>query len=151
MTTDDATASLTLDDAVNAIPGVEQQSSTFSQIIGVTVVIATIVVALFFALLTVERTALYGVLKAVGATSRSLFAGVVLQAVVVTFVASSVGALLALGLDLAVPPGGIPYTLLPARVLSSVVFLLVAAVVGCAFSLRRVLRIDPASAIGSGS
>lgn len=149
--TGDATASLTLDDAVNAIPGVEQQSSTFSQIIGVTVVIATIVVALFFALLTVERTALYGVLKAVGATSRSLFAGVVLQAVVVTFVASSVGALLALGLDLAVPPGGIPYTLLPARILSSVVFLLVAAVVGCAFSLRRVLRIDPASAIGSGS
>jgi putative ABC transport system permease protein len=148
---DDATASLTLDEAVNAIPGVEQQSSTFNQIIGVTVVIAIIVVALFFALLTVERTALYGVLKAVGATSRSLFAGVVLQAVVVTFVASSIGAILAVALDLAVPPGGIPYTLLPARVLSSVVFLLVAAIIGCAFSLRRVLRIDPASAIGSGS
>ena len=49
------------------------------------------------------------------------------------------------------PPGGIPFTLLPARVLSSVVFLLVAAIIGCAFSLRRVLRIDPASAIGSGS
>jgi putative ABC transport system permease protein len=146
-----ATESLTLTDAVNAIPGVEQQSSTFNQIIGVTVVIAIIVVALFFALLTVERTALYGVLKAVGATSRSLFGGVVLQAVVVTLVASAIGATLAVVLDLAVPPGGIPYTLLPARVLSSVVFLLIAAVVGCAFSLRRVLRIDPASAIGSGS
>jgi putative ABC transport system permease protein len=149
--TDGSTESLTLDEAVNAIPGVEQQRSTFNQIIGVTVVIAVIVVALFFALLTVERTALYGVLKAVGATSRSLFAGVVAQAVVVTFVASAIGGALALALDLAVPPGGIPYTLLPARVVSSIAFLLVAAVIGCAFSLRRVLRIDPASAIGSGS
>jgi putative ABC transport system permease protein len=149
--TDGTTSSLTLDDAVNAIPGVEQQSSTFNQIIGVTVVIAIIVVALFFALLTVERTALYGVLKAVGATSRSLFAGVVLQAVVVTLVASSVAAALALVLDLVVQPGGIPYVLLPTRVVSSVVFLLVAAIIGCAFSLRRVLRVDPASAIGSGS
>lgn len=145
------TASLTLDDAVNAIPGVEQQRSTFNQIIGVTAVIAVIVVALFFALLTVERAALYGVLKAIGASSRTLFAGVVAQAVVVTLVASTIGAALAVLLDVAVPPGGIPYTLLPARVLSSVVVLLVAAVVGCAFSLRRVLRIDPASAIGSGS
>ena len=149
--TDGTTESLTLSDAINAIPGVEQQSSTFNQIIGVTVVIAIIVVALFFALLTVERTSLYGVLKAVGATSRTLFGGVVLQAVVVTLVASLIGATLAVALDLAVPPGGIPYTLLPARVLSSVAFLLIAAVIGCAFSLRRVLRIDPASAIGSAT
>jgi putative ABC transport system permease protein len=146
-----STESLTLADAIDAIPGVEQQRSTFNQIIGVTVLIAVIVVALFFALLTVERTALYGVLKAVGASSRTLFAGVVAQALVVTLVASLVGATLALVLDLLVPPGGIPYDLLPARVASSVVFLLVAAVIGCAFSLRRVLRIDPASAIGSGS
>jgi ABC-type antimicrobial peptide transport system permease subunit len=31
------------------------------------------------------------------------------------------------------------------------VLLLIAAVAGCAFSLRRILRIDPASAIGSAS
>lgn len=146
-----ATESLTLADAVNAIPGVEQQRSTFNQIIGVTVVIAIIVVALFFALLTVERTSLYGVLKAVGASSRTLFAGVVAQAVVVTLIASVIGGALAVALDLLVPPGSIPYILLPSRVISSIVFLLVAAIVGCAFSLRRVLRIDPASAIGSGS
>lgn len=146
-----ATDSLTLTDAVEAIPGVTQQRSTFNQIIGVTVVIAVVVVALFFALLTVERTSLYGVLKAIGARSRTLFGGVVLQAVVVTAVASVIGAAIAVALDLAIPPGSIPYQLTPARVVSSVVFLLVAAVIGCAFSLRRVLRIDPASAIGSSS
>jgi putative ABC transport system permease protein len=147
--TEGATSSSTLEAAADAIPGVDQQRSVFNQIIGVTVLIAVVVVALFFALLTVERTQMYGVLKAIGATSRTLFGGVVLQAVVVTAVAALVGTVLAVGLDLAIPAGSIPYSLSAGRVLSSVAFLLVAAVVGCAFSLRRVLRIDPASAIGS--
>ena len=149
--TDGTTDSLDLAGAVVAIPGVSEQRSTFNQIIGVTLVIAVVVVALFFALLTVERTALYGVLKAIGATSGRLFRGVLLQAVVVTAVAAAIGSVIAVGLDLAIPPGSIPYTLAPGRVASSIAFLLTAAVIGCAFSLRRVLRIDPASAIGSAS
>ena len=51
-------------------------------------------------------------------------------------------------LDAVIPAGAIPFVALPARLISSVVYLLVAAVVGCAFSLRRVLKVDPAAAIG---
>lgn len=149
--TDGATQTLTIDEAINAIPGVESQQSTFSQIIGVTVVIAIVVVALFFALLTVERTGLYGVLKAIGARSSTIFGGVVLQAVIVTLLASLVGALAALCLAAVIPPGSIPFVAEPARLIGSTVYLLVAAVIGCAFSLRRVLRIDPASAIGGST
>lgn len=143
-----ATSTLTIDEAIAALPGVEQQQATFNQIIGVTVVVAIVVVALFFALLTVERTALYGVLKAIGASSLTLFAGVLLQAVIITVTASAVGAVAALALDAAIPPGAIPFVALPGRLASSVAFLLVAAVIGCAFSFRRVLRVDPAAAIG---
>lgn len=142
------THTLTISEAIAALPGVSQQTATFNQIIGVTVVIAIVVVALFFALLTVERTGLYGVLKAVGASSGSLFAGVVLQAVVVTLVAAAVGAGAALLLDALVPAGTLPFVATPARLISSTVFLLIAAIVGCAFSLRRVLKVDPAAAIG---
>jgi putative ABC transport system permease protein len=143
-----ATHTLTVDAAIGKLPGVSQQQSVFNQIIGVTVVIAVVVVALFFALITVERVALYGVLKAIGASSGTLFAGVVLQAVVVTLVAGAAGAAAALALDAAIPPGGIPFATSAGRLLASVAFLLAAAVVGCAFSLRRVLRVDPATAIG---
>jgi putative ABC transport system permease protein len=114
----------------------------------VTVVIAIVVVALFFALLTVERTALYGVLKAIGASSRTLFVGVVLQAVVVALIASLIGIGASLVLDALIPAGTIPFVATPARLLSSALVLVVAAVVGCTFSLRRVLRVDPAAAIG---
>jgi putative ABC transport system permease protein len=144
------TQALTIDQAIDALPGVAQQRTVFNQIIGVTIVIALIVVALFFALITVERTPLYGVLKAIGARSRTLFAGVLLQAVVVTIAASAIGVAASVALDAAIPAGSIPFVATPERLLSSAGYLLLAAVVGCAFSLRRVLRVDPASAIGSG-
>ncbi|MGV3759899.1 MAG: FtsX-like permease family protein [Actinomycetota bacterium] len=143
-----ATDSYTVEGAIDALPGLSQQRTTFNQIIGVTVVIAIVVVALFFALLTVERTGLYGVLKALGASSGTLFAGVVLQAVVVTAVASAIGVAASLALDAAIPAGSLPFTVTPARLVSSTVALVVAALAGVAFSLRRVLRVDPAAAIG---
>lgn len=145
------TESLTISEAIDEIPGVKAQRATFNQIIGVTVVIAGVVVALFFALLTVERLSLYGVLKALGARSRTLFAGVVAQAVAVTAVASMVAGSLAFVIDAIVPPGSIPLDITASRVLTSALLLLTAAVIGCAFSLRRVLRVDPAAAIGTGS
>jgi putative ABC transport system permease protein len=146
-----ATSTLTTTAAANALPGVSQQQATFNQIIGVTVVIAVVVVALFFALLTVERTALYGVLKAVGARSRTLFLGLVTQATLVTIVASLIAAGLAVVISAVIPPGSIPFAISLTRVLESVAFMLVAAFIGCGFSFRRIIRIDPASAIGSAS
>jgi len=143
-----AATALTIAQAIDALPGVAQQRSVFNQIIGVTVVIAVVVVALFFALLTVERTALYGVLKAIGSSSRTLFAGVVLQAVIVALIASLIGIVASLVLDALIPPGTIPFVATPVRLAASAVILVVAAVIGCTFSLRRVLRIDPAAAIG---
>jgi putative ABC transport system permease protein len=144
-----ATDSYTIAEAIDALPGVSQQRSVFNQIIGVTVVIAVVVVALFFALLTVERTGLYGVLKALGGSSGRIFAGVLLQALVVTAVACAVGVAAGLALDAAIPAGSIPFIVTGPRLAVSATALFLAAVVGCAFSLRRVLRIDPASAIGA--
>jgi putative ABC transport system permease protein len=146
-----ATVTISRAEASDAIGGVKQQRSVFNQIIGVTLVIAVVVVALFFALLTVERVALYGVLKAIGARSRTLLGGVVAQAAIVALIAAVVGAAFAVLLDVALPPGAIPYQLLPSRVAISAVALVLAAIMGSAFSLRRVLRVDPASAIGRAS
>jgi putative ABC transport system permease protein len=140
---------LTVQEAIDEIPGVTEQQTTFNQILGVTVVIALVVIALFFALLTVERTALYGVLKAIGARSRTIFAGLVAQAVAVTLVAAVVAGGAVIVLDLLIPPGSVPLYVSATRIVVSILLLLLAAVIGCAFSLRRVLRVDPASALGS--
>jgi putative ABC transport system permease protein len=148
MATGGTTSSLTIDQAIDALPGVSQQQAVFNQIIGITVLVAILVVALFFALITVERTPLYGVLKALGASSSTLFAGVLLQAVIVTLIACLIGGLAAFLLAALIPPGSIPFVASTGRVLGSTAFLLLAAFIGCAFSFRRVLKVDPAAAIG---
>jgi putative ABC transport system permease protein len=145
-----ATKTLTIDQAIQALPGISAQQTTFNQIIGVTVAIGVLVVALFFALITVERVGLYGVLKAIGASSATLFAGVVLQALVVALIASAIGVAAGIALQLAIPSGGsIPFVATPGRLITSTVYLVFAALLGCAFSLRRVLNVDPAAAIGA--
>lgn len=143
-----ATRTLTIAQAIDALPGVSQQQTVFNQIIGITVVIALVVVGLFFALITVERIGLYGVLKAIGASSGILFAGVLLQALVVALIASAIGVTGSLVLAAAIPTGSIPFVATPSRLLTSTAYLLMAAMLGCAFSLRRVLKVDPAAAIG---
>jgi putative ABC transport system permease protein len=149
--TDGATESFTVDEAIDAIPGVSEQSATFNQIIGVTVAIALVVIGLFFALLTVERTSLYGVLKALGAKSSTIFAGLVAQAVVVTPSPRSWPAHSWCCSTCCCRPARSRCSITPSRIMLSTVLLLVAAVLGCSFSLRRVLRVDPASAIGTTS
>jgi putative ABC transport system permease protein len=145
-----ATSSLTVDEAVLALPGVKEQRTTFNQIIYSTLVVVLAIVGLFFSLLTIERIGLYGVLKAIGASSRRLFGGLTAQAVAVAAVAFAAGSLLALALALALP-AEVPLQLTPGRFVFTFIGLLVAAVLGSAISLRRVVRVDPASAIGSSS
>lgn len=142
-----ATSTLTADEAVQALPGIKEQNSTFSAIIYVTLFVAGLVVALFFALLTLERIGLYSVLKAIGASSRQIFGGVVVQAVVVALVSFLLGGVL-MWLVTLVLPAEIPVALVPARAVQIAVGLVVMSALGAAVSLRRVVRVDPASAIG---
>ena len=71
-----------------------------------------------------------------------------LQALVVTLIASAIGVASSLLLAAVIPSGSIPFVATPSRLLTSTVYLLIAALLGCAFSLRRVLKVDPAAAIG---
>ena len=103
-------------------------------------------VALFFVLLTIERVGIYAVFKAIGASSGQLFAQVVLQAVVIAVVSFMVGALLALAVGSLIPPQ-VPLQFSAGRALEVAVGLVVMSTLGSAVSLRRVVRIDPATAI----
>lgn len=142
-----STTTVTRMAAAEAIP--DTGGGVLQQIIGLTVVIAAAVVALFFALLTGERVGLYGVLKAIGARNRSIFAAVITQAVVLSVIAGVIASVVAVVFEAALPVDSIPFTLTPARIAVSLALLLLSSVVGASFSLRRVLRIDPASAIGT--
>jgi putative ABC transport system permease protein len=140
------TQSLTRTDAVRAMPGVEQQEQTFGYIRIVTLTVALVVVGLFLSFMTLERAPLYAVLKAIGASSRQLFVVLILQVVIITVVA----VLAAAGVTWALTqiPFELPTTMRPERLVETLLALTTTAVVGSALSLRRVVRVDPADAIG---
>ncbi len=70
------------------------------------------------------------------------------QAITITAIAATVGLAMIAAAALGLPPGTLPFAVTWPRLLGSVWLLLLAAIVGSAFSLRTVLRIDPAQAIG---
>lgn len=145
-----ATETVSEESAIDAIPGISEQNATFTAVIGATFFVTALVIALFFALLTLERLGIYAVLKAVGAPSRTLAAGLLTQAVAVALIAFVLGGLISLGLAAVIPPE-VPLQFELSRAIFVLVGVVIAAAVGGLVSLRRIVRIDPASAIGAGA
>lgn len=140
------TDTMTRSAAVKAMPGVSQQEATFGYIRMVTFTVALVVVGLFLSFLTLERAPLYAAMKAIGASSSQLSFGMVLQVLWITDVALY-AAILATWL-LTRLPIELPTELRMARIMETGIALRTAALVGASLSLRRVMRIDPADAIG---
>lgn len=130
-----------------SIPGVEQQRSTLNAIIFTTVIVAAIVVVLFFILLVLEKRSLFAVLKAIGTRNSQLVGGVVLQAGLVAFASMVVGLVLGFGVS-AILPSTVPLDLRPGSLVGVAVLLVVAACLGSLVSVRRIIKIDPATALG---
>ncbi len=138
---------VTVTDAIGALDVVQQQSSTFQGIISVTFIIVLLVVALFFALITLERVGLYAVFKALGARTGELLLGLSAQAVVISLVAIAVGFAISAAFIAFLPPE-LPLRVEPVRLGQIAVGTVVTALIGSLFTARRILRIDPAEAIG---
>lgn len=140
------TETLTKAAAITAMPGVAEQTATFGFMRAVTLAVALVVVGLFLSFMTLERTPLYAVLKAVGASSHQLFAGVILQALSITAVAVTAAVLLTWALTWI--PLELPTALRLDRLLETSLALAVTAVAGSVLSLKRVVRVEPAAAVG---
>jgi len=138
---------LSAEDTGLAIPGVEQQNSTLDAIIYTALAVAALVVALFFALVVLEKRELFAALKALGTPNRKLGVGVILQALIASAIGVVIGALASRGLG-AIAPAEVPTLFRTETLVTITIFTLVAGVMGAAFSLRRIARIDPATAIG---
>lgn len=143
--TDGTTETFTKSGAEKAIPGVEEQQLIFMFIQVVTLSVALFVVGLFVMFLTLERTPFYAVLKAVGASSSQIFAGVIFQALLISGIAVGLGTAITWGLTHI--PLGLPTEMQLNRLLETLVILTAATILGSVLSLFRVARIDPAKAI----
>lgn len=137
-----------LAEAVALIPGIESISQSFGILVGLTFVIGIVVIGFFFLILTVQKLRPFTLLRAIGTSTPRLAATVASQITLVVLLAS----LIAVGLTLAAVQGlntGLPVTVQPSLILGVVVSVLVFSLLAGALSIRRIARIDPASAVGA--
>ncbi len=141
------TETVSKDEAILSLPGVDQQQSTFNAIIMVSFVVVGIVIALFFALITLEKRGQFAILKAIGSSNGLLLRGVLVQAIIATIAGYVLGWGLSRLLALALP-SSVPVEFLTGTALALFAATILMGAIGALFSFRRIIRIDPAAALG---
>lgn len=139
--------SFTISDAAAAIPGAESITQTFGILILLALVSGVMVVGFFFLILTVQKMRTLTVLRAIGASGARLGGALFLQITVAVLVGGALGAFGAVG-ALGGLSAAIPVTVSPALAIGCVVAVWLGSCVAGAISLRRILRIEPALAVG---
>lgn len=134
-------------ETLNAIPGYQAESATINMMLGFLILISAVVIAVFFYVLTTQKVQQFGVMKAIGASNGFIIGSVVAQ----VFLLSSISILCGIGLTFltaAVLPEGMPFNLLPNLVLTYSLVLLLISLLGSLFSVHKIIKIDPLTALG---
>lgn len=147
-TTVDGVQAYSLDAAVAAIPGIDSISQSFGILVGLTFIIGIVVIGFFFLILTVQKMRTFTLLRAIGSSSSGLARAVALQIGLVVALASLVAVLLTV-LALQGINTGIPVSLDAMTVGSTIAAVLAFSLLAGLLSIRRIVRIDPAAAVGS--
>ena len=136
--------------AADAIPGAQSIAQTFSLLILLALICGVVVIGFFFLILTAQKIRMLTVLRALGSSTIRLAGVLALQITVVVIVGTAIGAILAAG-ALAGASAAIPVTITAPMVLGCVFGLLVGGYVAGLTSIRRIAKIEPASAVNGGA
>jgi len=141
---------VTLNTAIQALPGYSAQQSTLNTQGGFTLFIGILVIGGFFQIQILQKVAQIGVLKAIGTANPLVAAASVIQIVVVTVVGVAIGALLSFLFSLTFPPT-VPIVFNGTTSALAIVALLLIGPLGGLVSIRYAVRIEPLKALGLSS
>ncbi|AOH53148.1 ABC transporter permease [Peribacillus muralis] len=143
----DGVTLLSKDEMLQSIPGFKEEQATLTMMIAFLFVIAAFVLAVFFYVITLQKTNQFGVLKALGANTVYLAKSIVGQVMLLAVVCIVISVALTYGVTL-IMPEGMPFELRPDLVIKYSLLLLVVSALGSILSLYRVAKIDALDAIG---
>ncbi len=133
--------------AYKATPGYSAQQSTLDTQRYFALLIGILVIGGFFQILTLQKVAQIGMLKAIGAPNAVIGTASILQISAVTVIGVALGAAASLALSLGFPPQ-VPIVFSPAAVATAVGSLLLIGPVGGLVSVRYSLKVEPLTALG---
>lgn len=141
------TTTMMLTEAFNASPGYEAETLTLSMIQFFLYAICALVVGAFFMVWTIQRSHDIAVLRAMGASSRYLVRDSLAQAAILLVGFTAVGVAVGVGMGAAMPEA-MPFDLEfePIAIATGLTILL--GMLGAAFAVLRITRVDPLRALG---
>jgi len=133
--------------AIQGMPGYKEENGTIMMMLAFLLAISAFVLAVFFYVLTLQKSNQFGILKAIGASNAFLGKTIVSQVFLLSFISIVVGILLTYGTAL-ILPDGMPFSLDIKLVIIYAILLLVISILSSLISIRKITKIDPLQAIG---
>ncbi|WP_068505222.1 ABC transporter permease [Paenibacillus kribbensis] len=138
---------VTKSEAVSAIPGYKEEQGSLMMMIAFLFVISAFVLAVFFYVITIQKTSQFGILKAIG-TRTAYLAGSVASQVLALSVGSLFISVILLQLFESILPSSMPFQLGYSTLLLTCLIFVAMSLAGSLFSVWKVTKIDALDAIG---
>ncbi|MFB7142112.1 ABC transporter permease [Gottfriedia sp. NPDC056225] len=133
--------------AVKGMPGYKEENGTILMMLVFLIVISAFIVAVFFYVITIQKTAQFGVMKAIGASNKFISKAIVAQVFILSFFGIVIGIALTYLTALAFPIN-MPFDLDAKLVGLYALGLLVISLLSSIISVRQITKIDPLTALG---
>ncbi|HDB8135741.1 TPA: FtsX-like permease family protein [Staphylococcus aureus] len=138
---------VSINDFIENLPGYKPQNLTLNFMISFLFVISATVIGNFLYVMTLQKTSLFGILKAQGFTNGYLANVVISQTLILALFGTAFGLLLT-GVTGAFLPDAVPVKFDVLTLLVFAVVLMIVSVLGSLFSILTIRKIDPLKAIG---
>jgi len=138
---------ITQKQAISSIPGYSAEQGSLMMMIVFLFVIAAFVLAVFFYVITIQKTSQFGILKAMGTKMSYLAWSVVGQVLFLSLASLAVSLVLTFGMNMALPDS-MPFQLEPMTILTTSALFVGMSLCGSLISVFRVAKVDALEAIG---
>lgn len=138
---------VSINDFIENLPGYKPQNLTLNFMISFLFVISATVIGIFLYVMTLQKTSLFGILKAQGFTNGYLANVVISQTLILALFGTAFGLLLT-GVTGAFLPDAVPFKFDVLTLLVFAIVLMIVSVLGSLFSILTIRKIDPLKAIG---
>jgi len=142
------TSSMTLTDSFGASPGYTAETSTLMLIQVFLYAISALVVGAFFTVWTIQRRHELAVLRAMGGSTGYLMRDGLAQAFIVLLVSTVAGVAVGLGMGALLTGTSMPFALEAPAIGLAFVLLIGLGLIGAAFAIARIAKVDPLKALG---
>ncbi|HCY1639883.1 ABC transporter permease [Staphylococcus aureus] len=138
---------VSINDFIENLLGYKPQNLTLNFMISFLFVISATVIGIFLYVMTLQKTSLFGILKAQGFTNGYLANVVISQTLILALFGTAFGLLLT-GVTGAFLPDAVPVKFDVLTLLVFAIVLMIVSVLGSLFSILTIRKIDPLKAIG---